>query len=66
MRRCGHGRGIPAPGGFRHGDCLFRWRTSEDMVMRARAEQLAITLLTLTDNQRRIILLTLLTFAVMC
>lgn len=36
------------------------------MVMRARAEQLAITLLTLTDNQRRIILLTLLTFAVMC
>lgn len=34
--------------------------------MTERVSHLAAVLLTLTDNQRRIILLTLLTFAVMC
>jgi hypothetical protein len=34
--------------------------------MRLRALHIATALLTLTENQRRIILLTLFTFAVMC
>lgn len=36
------------------------------MTMHARLNNLAVALLTLSDNQRKIILLTLLTFAVMC